>query len=170
MIAAPESSEYADFYARYIALVPPGDLSVTLQAQLDRGLPFLRGIGDEKSLIRYEPGKWSVREILGHLTDSERIFACRALRFARADSTPLPGFDQDPYVAAAGFDARPWNDLITEYEYVRRSSIVFFRSLRPEVALRSGIANKASVSVRALGYVIAGHELHHFKVIRERYL
>ena len=170
MIRTPESSEFPEFYAKYVALVPVGDLNATLQAQLDRSVPFLRGIGNERSLHRYESGKWSIREILGHLTDSERIFAYRALRFARADPTPLPGFDQDPYVAAAGFNSRPWNDLIAEYEHVRRSTIAFFRSLRPEDALRSGIANQASVTVRALGYVIAGHELHHFKVLRERYL
>ena len=106
--------------------------------------------------------------MLGHLIDAERIFTYRALRFARNDQTPLSGFDQDPYVAeAANFDAHPWNDLIAEFEHVRRSTILFFRALTPEAMLRSGTANQAAITVRALGYVIAGHELHHMGILRD---
>ena len=170
MIAPPEPSEYLPYYAQYISLVPGGHLTVTLAGQLDRTLATLRGTTEEKSLHRYEPGKWSIKEVLGHVIDAERIFTYRALRFARNDQTPLAGFEQDPYVAAANFDARRWEDLIAEFEHARRSTILFFKALTPEEANRSGTANNANITVRALGYIIAGHELHHMRILRERYL
>ncbi len=169
MIQPPQTSEHLPYYSRYIALVQGKDLTTTLEKQIDTTLPFLRSISDEKSLHRYAAGKWSIKEVLGHLIDSERIFAYRALRFARNDARPLSGFDQDPYVEAAGFDAHPWQDLIAEFEHVRRSTILFFRGLTSEAAMRSGTANDASITVRALGYIIAGHELHHVGILRERY-
>src|ERR1700729_1380040 len=131
MITPPEPAEYQSYYGRYISLVPGPDLVQTLDLQIARTLPALRDITEEKSLYRYAPGKWSIKEVLGHLIDAERIFAYRALRFARRDSTPLPGFDQDPYVSAANFDSRPWHDFIAEFEHVRRSTILFFRALAP---------------------------------------
>jgi uncharacterized damage-inducible protein DinB len=170
MIAPPEVTEYNSYYGRYVSLVPGGDLTQTLDAQLAQSLPMLGTIGEQKSLHRYAPGKWSIKEVLGHLIDAERIFTYRALRFARRDPTPLPGFDQDPYVAAPNFDSRPWNDLIAEFDHVRRSTILFFRSLTPEDLLRSGTASQNSITVRALGYIIAGHELHHLEILRDRYL
>lgn len=170
MISPPDPTEYQPFYARYISLVPPADLAHTLDAQLAETLAVLPSIGEQKSLHRYAPGKWSIKEVLGHLIDAERIFTYRALRFARNDQTPLAGFDQDPYVATANFDAHPWNDLVTEFEHVRRSSILFFRALTAEEMVRSGTANQNAVSVRALGYIIAGHELHHMAILRDRYL
>ncbi len=170
MITPPEITEYQPYYGRYISLVPGRDLTQTLDAQLAQSLPMLSAIGGQKSLHRYAPAKWSIKEVLGHLIDAERIFTCRALRFARKDPTPLPGFDQDPYVAAANFDSRPWNDLIAEFEHVRRSTILFFRSLTPEDLLRSGTASEHAITVRALGYIIAGHELHHMGILRDRYL
>src|ERR1039457_4845049 len=165
MITPPEVTEYNSYYGRYVSLVPGGDLTQTLDAQLAQSLPMLGAIGEQKSLYRYAPGKWSIKEVLGHLIDAERIFTYRALRFARRDPTPLPGFDQDPYVAAANFDSRPWNDLIAEFDHVRRSTILFFRSLTPEDLLRSGTASQNSITVRALGYIIAGHELHHLGIL-----
>jgi DinB family protein len=170
MITPPEATEYQSYYGRYISLVPGRDLAQTLESQLGESLPTLGTIDERKSLYRYAPGKWSIKEVLGHLIDAERIFTCRALRFARKDPTPLPGFDQDPYVAAANFDSRPWDDSIAEFEYVRRSTILFFRALAPEELLRSGTASQSSITVRALGYIIAGHELHHMAIIRDRYL
>jgi hypothetical protein len=170
MISPPEPTEYQPYYARYISLVPAADLAQTLDVQLAQSLPLLRSIGEPKSLHRYAPGKWSIKELLGHLIDAERIFIYRALRFARNDQTPLSGFDQDPYVAAANFDARPWDDLVAEFEHVRRSSILFFRALTPDEMVRSGTANQHRITVRALGYVIAGHELHHMAIVRHRYL
>jgi DinB superfamily len=170
MITPPEATEYQSYYGRYISLVPGRDLAQTLEAQLKESLPTFRTIDERKSLHRYAPGKWSIKEVLGHLIDAERIFTYRALRFARRDPTPLPGFDQDPYVAAANFDSRPWDDSVAEFEHVRRSTILFFRALAPEELLRSGTASQSSVTVRALGYIIAGHELHHMAIIRDRYL
>jgi len=170
MIAPPQASEYNPYYSRYLALVQGTDLTDVLDTQMGDSLQFLRGITEEKSLRRYEPGKWSIKEVLGHLIDAERIFSYRALRFARNDQTPLPGFDQDPYVAAAGFDSRPWNGLVDEFEQVRRATISFFRGLSPEAATRSGKANDSVMSVRAAGYVIAGHELHHMHVLRDKYI
>ncbi len=170
MIAPPEPSEYQPAYAPYVALVPGDDLVPTLETQLVHTHPTLRQISSEKSLHRYAAGKWSIKEVLGHVIDAERIFTYRALRFARNDQTPLPGFDQDPYVAAANFDTRNWNELIEEFEHVRRSTVLFFRGLSPEQMLRSGTASQAPITVRAIGYVIAGHELHHMQILRERYL
>jgi len=170
MIAPPQAHEFNPYYGRYLGLVQGDDLTSVLDKQIKHTLPFLHGISAEKSLHRYEPGKWSIKEMLGHVIDAERIFGYRALRFARNDQTPLPGFDQDPYVAAAGSDSRPWSDLIAEFEQVRRSTILFFGGLTPEAALRSGKANDSAMSVRAAGYIIAGHELHHVGVLREKYL
>jgi len=169
MIQPPQTSEHLPYYSRYIDLVQGTDLTATLEKQIGESLPFLHGISNEKSLHRYAPGKWSIKEVLGHLIDAERIFAYRALRFARNDPRNVTGFDQDPYVEAAGFDAHPLPDLVAEFEHVRRSTILFFRGLTPEAAMRSGIANDASITVRALGYIIAGHELHHAGILRERY-
>jgi len=169
MIQPPQTSEHLPYYSRYIVLVQGQDLTATLEKQIGESLPFLHGISEQKSLHRYAPGKWSIKEVLGHLIDAERIFVYRALRFARNDPKPLTGFDQDPYVAAAGFDAHPWSDLVAEFEHVRRSTILFFRGLTSEAAMRSGLANDASITVRSLGYIIAGHELHHVGILRERY-
>jgi hypothetical protein len=170
MILPPEASEHLPYYGKYIALVRGEDLIGALEAQIGESLAVFHGISDQKALHRYAPGKWSIKEMLGHLTDAERIFSYRALRFARNDSKPLAGFDQDPYVAAAGSDARLWSEMIAEFEHVRRASILFFRGLSPEAAMRAGVASDTRVTVRALGYIIAGHELHHLGVLRERYL
>jgi DinB superfamily len=168
MITPPEPAEYQSYYGRYISLVPGPDLVQTLDLQIAHTLPVLRAITEEKSLYRYAPGKWSIKEVLGHLIDAERIFTYRALRFARKDPTPLPGFDQDPYVEAAHFDSRAWNDLVAEFEHVRRSTILFFRALTPDDLLRSGTASGNAVTVRALGYITAGHELHQIAILRDR--
>jgi uncharacterized damage-inducible protein DinB len=169
MIAPPEPSEYLPYYGKYVSLVPGNHLTATLETQAGESLESLRGISEAKSLYRYQPTKWSIKEMLGHLIDAERIFTYRALRFARNDQTPLPSFDQDPYVAAANFDAHPWHDLTAEFEHVRRSTILFFGGLTPEEANRSGTASNGKITVRALGYIIAGHELHHMGILRERY-
>jgi hypothetical protein len=169
MIQPPEATEHLAYYSRYTSLVPGRDLVLTLEKQINETIPSLRSISAERSLHRYAPGKWSIKEVLGHLTDAERIFSYRALRFARNDPKPTAGFDQDPYVEAAGFDAYPWSDLVDEFEHVRRSTILLFRGLTPEAAMRSGTASDAPVTVRALGYIIAGHELHHIAILRERY-
>lgn len=170
LMRPPEISEYQSYFRKYVSLVQGDDLTEILDHQLTDSLVTLTGISEAKSLHRYDFGKWSIKEVLGHLIDSERIFTYRALRFARNDQTPLEGFDQDPYVVGAGFDERPWGELVAEFEHVRRATILFFRGLKPEAQQRFGVANNAPITVRALGYVIAGHELHHLGILREKYL
>jgi uncharacterized damage-inducible protein DinB len=166
----PDESEYLPYYGRYIALVSEGDVVSTLQAQMRDTNALVTGLPASSSTHRYAPGKWSVNEMLGHVIDSERIFAARALRFARSDATPLPGFEQDDYVRNASFDSYPLHELAEELESVRRSTIFLFRHLSEEAWMRSGIANNAKVTVRALAYIIAGHELHHRGILESRYL
>jgi uncharacterized damage-inducible protein DinB len=166
----PEPSEYAPYYARYVALVEGNDVLGALGSQIEDTLATLRGVPSDVSLGRYAPGKWSLREVVGHVIDAERIFAYRALRFARGDRTELPGFEQDDYAPAAQSDERRWEDLLAELELVRRGNILMFRGLPQEAWLRRGVASQNEMSVRALAYNIAGHELHHMKVIREKYL
>ncbi|HEX8098142.1 MAG TPA: DinB family protein [Pyrinomonadaceae bacterium] len=168
--ARPGQSEYAPYYQGYVSQVPEGDVIETLARQSDETLALLRGLSEEQGSSRYAPGKWSVKEVVGHLVDAERVFACRALRFARGDSTPLPGFDQDVYVRNAGFDRLKLGDLADEFESVRRATLSMLRGFNEEAWARRGVANDNEVSVRAIAYIMAGHEAHHVKIIRTRYL
>ena len=166
----PESNEFAPYYAKYISLVANGDVVSTLRQQLENSLSLLRGIPEEKANSRYAPDKWSVKEVVGHVLDSERIFGYRALRFARNDQTPLNGFEQDDYVRAANFGKIRLSDLADEFQNVRQANIHLFRSLDDAAWLRRGAANENEVSVRALAYIIAGHELHHMGILKTKYL
>jgi hypothetical protein len=166
----PDQSEFLPYYGKYIALVPEGDVISTLEAQMRDSKALLAGIPSAVSTYRYAPGKWSVNEMVGHVIDSERIFAVRALRFARADTSPLPGFEQDDYVRYSSYDAYPLAELASELESVRRSTIFLFRHLTEEAWMRRGVASNAEVSVRALAFIIAGHERHHWEILRTRYL
>lgn len=169
LVAKPDVSEHAPYYNRYVALVVDGDILGTLAGQIGGTLAELRNFREADSLKRYAPGKWSVRELVGHLIDTERIFAYRALRFARNDRTDLPGFEQDDYIPAAQFDRRPWADLLEEFAAVRHSNVLMFRGLSEEAWRRMGVANGNPMSVRAAAYIIAGHELHHMQVLRDKY-
>jgi hypothetical protein len=166
----PAVDEYAAYYGTYVDQVIGNDVVSALRAQIGETAATLRGVSDSDSLKRYAEGKWSLREVVGHMVDTERVFAYRALRIARGDQTPLPGFDQDPYIVAAGFDRRDWNGLIDEFEVVRRSTVMLLDGLDAEAFARRGTASNNPVTVRALAFVIAGHELHHMKIVRERYL
>lgn len=166
----PEPGEYASGYERYISLVPDEDLVKTLERQGAETLALLRALGEEKGAHRYEPGKWSVKQLVGHINDGERLFSYRALAFARGDSQPLPGMEQEEWMAGADFDARTLSDLADEFEAVRSATLHLFRHLPPEAWARRGSASGSEVTVRALAYVIAGHEAHHVRVLRERYL
>ncbi len=166
----PDANEYASYYGRYVSLVPEGDIIATLSGQLDSTLKLLRSIDESKAGWRYAPDKWSIKELVGHVTDGERIFAYRALRIARGDRTPLPGFEQDDYVKYGHFDARRLDELAEEFELVRRSNLLMFRHLDAEAWQRRGTASDAEVSVRALAFIIAGHERHHMEILRTRYL
>src|SRR5450755_1435130 len=158
LIAKPDASEHAAYYSRYVDLVADGDILGTLAGQIGSTLAQLQKVSDRDSLKRYAAGKWSVREVLGHMIDTERIFAYRALRFARNDRTDLPGFEQDDYIAAANFDQRPWLLLLEEFEAVRRSNVLMFRGLSEDAWQRQGVANGNPMSVRAAAYMIAGYE------------
>jgi uncharacterized damage-inducible protein DinB len=166
----PNINEYAPHYEQYINLVPEGDILTILSQQTEITLPVLRSIPEAQADWRYLPGKWSIKEVVGHIIDAERIFGYRALRFARNDQTPLSGFEQDDYVKHGGFGEHSLSDLVSEYEHVRRANICLLRGLTSEAWDRRGTANNNEVSVRALAYIMAGHELHHLGVIRTKYL
>jgi hypothetical protein len=165
---APLPAEYAPYHVKYISLVPEGDIIATLGRQLEELLSLLRGLPDDRAVLRQPPYTWSIKEVVGHVVDAERVFAYRAMRFARNDATPLPGFEQDDYVRSANFDAVPLANLVSEWEHVRRANICFFRNLDPDAWLRHGRASDNNVSVRALAYIMAGHERHHTEILRKR--
>ena len=168
MIGRPQEGEAAPYYFRYIDQVP-GDLG-TLRTQLEESEILLGAISEEKSLHRYAPDKWSIRQLLNHVTDTERAFAFRALWFARGFDTPLPSYDQDVAAAGAEADRAPWSAHVEEFRHVRLASISLFRNMPDEAWMRRGIASGNPFTVRALGYLIAGHMAHHLKILRERYL
>ena len=169
-VTRPEAGEYAPYYEKYVSLSRDGDVIETLERQAAETLALLGGLPEERGASRYEPGKWSVKELFGHVIDGERVFAYRALRIARGDRTPLPGFEQDDYVAHGRFDARTLRDLCDEYEHVRHATLALLRSFDAEAWRRTGTASDNPVSVRALAHIIAGHEAHHLRILRERYL
>jgi len=166
----PAADEHAPYYARYIGHVPDGDIVRTLESQLPQTVALFSGLTDEQANFRYAPGKWSVKESLGHVIDGERVFSYRALVAARGDSVSLPGFEQDDYVVTGNSDARSLASLVAEFEAVRRSSIALFDSLSGEAWDRRVVASGNPVSARALAWIIAGHELHHRQILREKYL
>ena len=165
----PAADEYLAYYERYIALVPDGNLVETLADQHRGTIQMLRDIDDKRGLYAYAPGKWTIKEVIGHLCDAERVFSYRALRFARGDAQPLAGFDENAYAPAGRFNERPIADLVDEFQAIRAATVHLFRYLSDEELARRGIANNNPISVRALGFVIAGHERHHAKLLRERY-
>jgi hypothetical protein len=165
----PAAEEYAPFYAGYVARVPPGDVVARLRRQGAETAALFRPLDPERARHRYAPGKWSIIEILGHLSDAERIMAYRALRVARGDETPLAGFDENAYVPTGEFERRPLGDVLAEYEAVRAATVALFAGLPETAWSRWGVANGHPVTVRALGHIIAGHELHHVETLRTRY-
>jgi uncharacterized damage-inducible protein DinB len=166
----PEANEYNPYYEKYISLVPDADVVETLERQIEDTLALLGGVTEERAAHRYEPGKWSVKQVVGHLVDAERIFAYRALAIARGDRKPLPGMDPDEYMSVANFDARTLADLADEFAHVRRSNVRMLRAFDADAWARRGVASDNEVTVRALAHIIAGHEIHHVKILRERYL
>ncbi len=167
-IARPSADEHAAGTAAYIDLVPGGDARPVLLAQVDE-LMRLADLSEGRALHRYASGKWSVKEVVGHLTDAERVYGYRALRFARADATPLSGFDEDLYVPAGRFDRHPIADLVAAWCAVRASTLALYQGLDDEALLGRGLANGYPVSVRALAWLAAGHTRHHLAVLRARY-
>jgi hypothetical protein len=168
-IARPEPGEYAPYYDRYISLISGTDILGTLDAQRRQTMLLLSGRDESEGDFRYAPDKWSAKEVLGHVCDTERIFAYRALRIARADQTPMEGFEQDDYVKNGPFGRAPLAEIIEDYIAVRRATLTLLRNLDEEAWGRRGVASKYEVTVRALAYMIAGHELHHRRILEEKY-
>jgi uncharacterized damage-inducible protein DinB len=170
MSARPQANEAASYYSIYIDRITSDDIVEVLATQLDETVAFLSGISEEQSLSRYAADKWSMRELLGHVNDTERVFMFRALWFARGFQDPLPSFDQEIGFKAAESDQVSWANHVDEFRAIRSATLAFFRNLPAEAWSRSGIASDSSVTVRALAYIVAGHVSHHLAILRERYL
>ena len=170
MLGRPQPTEAASYYYTYIDRVPGDDIVDVLGRQLEESVDFLSEISEERSLHRYAPDKWSIRELLGHINDTERVFLFRALWFARGFQDPLPSFDQEIGFKAAESDKVSWANHVNEFRAIRSATLAFFRNLPEDAWLRSGIASDNSVSVRAIAYIVAGHLTHHLAIVRERYL
>lgn len=167
--ARPASTEYAPYYDRYVQQVPDGDVVALLRAQLGETLALLRAVPEARADHRYAEGKWSVREVVGHVADAERVFAYRLLRIARGDRTPLPGFDENAWMSQAPFEGRTLASLVAELETVRAATLTLVESLDEVALAREGRASDNPVTARALAWIIAGHERHHVTILRERY-
>jgi hypothetical protein len=168
-IGRPQADEHNPYYSRYIDLVPQSDVLGTLAQQIKATLAVLKGVSDEKANYSYAPDKWTVKEVVGHMIDTERVFAYRALRVARNDQTPMPGFEQDDYVRFGPFAKSRLSDLADEFSAVRQSNVLLLSQLDEQAWKRRGTANNSPISVRALAYIMAGHELHHRAILKEKY-
>jgi len=168
MTDRPQNGEYSDFYKDYVARVPEGSVVDILASELSKWEQFLAEIADEQAEVRTQDGKWSIKEILGHLCDAERIFGYRALRISRGDPAPLAGFEQDDYVREGNAHARSVKDLFAEFRYLRMANIAMFRAIPKDSWVRMGTASNVPVSVRALAYITAGHEIRHLELLRAR--
>jgi hypothetical protein len=169
-MSLPQRTEAAPHYFTYIDLISGDDILQTMNVQLDDTAALLVGVSEEKSLHRYAPDKWSVRQVISHVNDTERVFAFRALWFARGFSDPLPSFDQNMASNAARADDYSWASHVQEFRKIREATLVLFRNLPAEAWVRSGVASGNSVTVNALAYIIAGHVAHHGAILQERYL
>jgi hypothetical protein len=170
LLSRPDASEYFEYYGKYIQLVPENDVVQAMASKIDRTLEYIRALPATSGDKRYSPGKWSVKEVVGHIIDIERLFGARALFFARSTPGPLPGIEQDDWMKVAGFSERSLNDLSNEFESVRRSSLHFFRNLDEKAWMRKGIASNREFTVRAIAYIIVGHERHHLEILKTRYI
>lgn len=166
----PQKGDYAEYYEKYIALVPSGDFLEILQGQHQDLIRLLSPLSDQQADFRYAAGKWSIKEVLGHINDAERIFAYRLLRIARGDQTPLASFEQDGYIQTGNFSSRKLADLLPEFSSVREATITLIRSLDDAAWLRRGVASQKEITATALAFIIAGHERHHRIILEERYL
>ena len=166
----PQTNEYAEYYSRYVDLVPDGDVVATLKSQLDETSALLETISDDKSLHSYAPEKWTIKQLVNHINDTERVFTLRALWFGRGFTDPMPSFDQDIAVEGAAANDVSWSALKEDFAWVRKSTISFFENLPDEGWSRSGVASDNPVTVKALAFIIAGHVVHHRNILKERYL
>lgn len=166
----PEADEYNEYYAGYVALVTEDDVIEALEDQIDEIKHLLKSIPEEKGDHSYGEGKWTIKQVIGHLIDTERVFSYRALRFSKGDTTVLPGYDQDLFVEKGDFNKRSLHDLRKELTSLRKANVILFRNLPEGADVLKGNANGNEVSVRALAYMMVGHIRHHLNIIRERYL
>jgi hypothetical protein len=169
VVGRPEPGEYTPYHERYISLISGSDILTTLDSERRKTMLLLSGRDEDDGNFRYAPEKWTAKEVLGHVCDTERIFAYRALRIARGDRTPIEGFEQDDYVRNGPWGHVALADVIEDYIAVRRATLTLLRNLDEAAWMRRGIANKNEVSVRAIAYLIAGHELHHRRILEEKY-
>jgi len=167
MLTRPERNEYSDFHADYVARVPEGNVIEILEKQMKELQGFLETLSEEQAAEPTAPGKWSIKQVVGHLCDGERVLAYRAMRIARADRTPLAGYEQDDYVRESNANERSLTDLVAEHEAVRRATIALFKSMPEQAWLRRGTANNMEVTVRALAYITAGHERRHLEQVKK---
>ena len=166
----PQKGEYAEYFEKYISLVPSGDFLELLKEQKEDLLGLLSRLTEEQGDFRYAPGKWSIKEVIGHINDAERIFSYRLLCIARGDQTPLPSFEQDPYIKAGNFGARTLKDLLEEFSLIRESTMALVQSMDDAAWLRRGVASQREITSTAVAFVIAGHLRHHRILLEERYL
>ena len=166
----PSAGDYASYYEQYVTLIEGDDILKILNEQSKKTQDILNSFSEHKGNYRYADGKWTVKEVVGHLLDSERVFAYRALCIARGEKKSLPGFEQDDYVTEGNFNRRELFDLNYEFRLLRESNLLLFRSFSPEMMQRKGFANEATISVLALMFIIAGHEKHHMNILREKYM
>lgn len=170
MLKKPLRDEYPAYYENYIGLVPDGELTDILNTQIQDMITLFSSVDETQANYRYAENKWTLKEVIGHITDTERIMSYRLLRIARGDQTPLSGYDDEQYVREASFHSRSLSDLLEELVVVRYSTVSLIKGLNENTWPRIGIANNGEITVRALAYIIAGHELHHVKIIKESYL
>ena len=166
----PNPGDYSDYYNGYVNLVEGDDIIKTLYEQNKKTQDILNSFSEHKGNYRYTDGKWTVKEVVGHLIDTERVFAYRSLCIARGEKKSLPGFEQDDYVKEGNFNRRELFDLNYEFRLLRESNLLLFKSFTPEMLRRKGFANESSISVLAILFIIAGHELHHMNVLQEKYM
>ncbi|MBM7650847.1 DinB family protein [Neobacillus cucumis] len=170
MILRPEANEFPEYYVPYVKLVPEGDLLEILKDNFEKTTALFEGLSEEKGLYRYATGKWSIKEVLGHMADTERIMSYRLLRVGRGDKTPLAGFNENDYIAESNFDGLPIKKLLEDFTAVRNATITLINNLPENAWEKIGFANNTEITTRAIAYIIAGHALHHLKIINERYL
>ena len=166
----PKKGDYAEYYEKYISEIKGSNIHKILESQLSEAIVFLKSIPEEKGEYRYTEGKWTIKEVIGHITDTERVFAYRAMCFARGEKNALPGFDQDNYVKGGKFNSKPMGDLINEFRLLRESNLVLFKSFDEEMLSLEGYVNQNRVTVTALLFIVAGHAQHHLKILKEKYL
>lgn len=166
----PAQNEYASFYQKYIDLVPKGNILKTMEKQNEQFCEFLAKVSEKKADYRYEKDKWSIREVIGHMIDTEHIFLYRALRFSRNDKHELAGFEQDDYIANSNYPKQSLTDLVEQFYLLRKTTVSFYKSLSKSMWTSKGKASGQDVTVRALAFIIVGHVIHHMQIIHKRYL